>query len=95
MEIAFIRPRNKTFDRYVFFPRKQKKGETVEQFYTILNELAENCDCESREEVIIRDIFITNMLEDDVQRELLHDTADPERAQSIAVNMEMGHQNQQ
>ena len=28
MEIAFIRPRNITFDRYVFFSRKQKKGET-------------------------------------------------------------------
>ena len=95
MEIAFIRPRNITFDRYVFFSRKQKKGETVEQFYSILKELAENCDFENREEVIIRDIFITNMLNDDVQRELLRDTVDPERALSVAVNMEMGHQNQQ
>ena len=95
MEIAFIRPRNITFDRYVFFSRKQKKGETVEQFYSILEELAENCDFENREEVIIRDIFITNMLDDDIQRELLRDTVEPERALSIAVNMEMGHQNQQ
>ena len=95
MEIAFIRPRNITFDRYVFFSRKQKKGETVEQFYSILKELAENCDFENREKVIIRDIFITNMLDDDIQRELLRDTVDPERALSIAVNMEMGHQNQQ
>ena len=95
MEIAFIRPRNITFDRYVFFSRKQKKGETVEQFYSILKELAESCDFENREAVIIRDIFITNMLDDDIQRELLRDTVDPERALSIAVNMEMGHQNQQ
>ena len=35
------------------------------------------------------------MLDDDIQRELLHDTVDPERALSIAANMEMGHQNQQ
>ena len=35
------------------------------------------------------------MLDDDIQRELLRDTVDPERALSIAVNMEMGHQNQQ
>ena len=35
------------------------------------------------------------MLEDDIQRELLCDTVDPERALSNAVNMEMGHQNQQ
>ena len=95
MEIAFIRPQNITFDRYVFFSRKQKKGETVEQFYSILKELAENCDFENREEVIIRDIFITNMLDDDIQRELLRDTVEPERALSIVVNMEMGHQNQQ
>ena len=95
MEIAFIRPRNITFDRYVFFSRKQKKGETVEQFYSILKELAENCDFENREEAIIRDIFITNMLDDDIQRELLRDTVEPERALSIAVNMEMGIQNQQ
>ena len=95
MEIAFIRPRNITFDRYVFFSRKEKKGETVEQFYSILKVLAENCDFENREELIIRDIFITNMLDDDIQRELLRDTVDPERALTIAVNMEMGHQNQQ
>ena len=95
MEIAVIRPRNITFDCYVFFSRKQKKGETVEQFYSILKELAENCDFENREEAIIKDIFITNMLDDDIQRELLRDTVDPERALSIAVNMEMGHQYQQ
>ena len=95
MEIAFIRPRNITFDRYVFFSRKQKKGETVKQFYSILKELAENCDFENCEEVIIREIFITNMLNDDNQCEHLRDTVDSERALSIAANMEMGHQNQQ
>ena len=95
MEMAFIRPRNITFDRYVFFSRKQKKAETVEYFYSILKELSKNCDFENREEVIIRNIFITNMIDDDIQRELLRDTADPERALSLAVNMEMGQQNQQ
>ena len=94
MEIAFIRSRNITFDRYVFFSGKQKKGETAEQFYSILKELAENCDFENRGEVIIRDIFITIMLDDDIQRELLRDTVDPERALSIVVSLEMGHQNQ-
>ena len=95
MEIVVIRPRKITFDCYVFFSRKQKKGEKVEQFYSILKELAENCDFENREEVIIRDIFITNMLDDDLQRKHFRDTVDRERALSIAVNMEMGHQNQQ
>ena len=35
------------------------------------------------------------MLDDDIQRELLRDTVDPDIALSIAVNMEMGQQNQQ
>ena len=95
MEIAFIGPRNINFDCHVFFSRKQKKGEPVDQFYSILKELAENCDFENREEVVIRDIFIKNMLDDDIQRELLRDTVDPERALSIGENMEVGHQNQQ
>ena len=57
--------------------------------------MAENCDFENQEEVIIGDIFITKMLDDDIQRELLRDTVDPERALIIAVIMKMGHQNQQ
>ena len=32
MEIAFIRPSNITYDRFAFFSRKQRKGETVEEF---------------------------------------------------------------
>ena len=49
MEIAFIRPKNIKFDRHLFFLRKQQKGENVERFYSILKELAQNCDFESRE----------------------------------------------
>ena len=48
-----------------------------------------------REEDKLRDIFRTNKLGDDVQRELLHDTVDQERALSIRINMGIGHQNQQ
>ena len=65
------------------------------QLYSVLKKLAENCDFENREEAIIRDIFITNMLEDDIQRKLLRDTIEPETAISLAVNKDLGHQNQQ
>ena len=95
LEIAFIRPRNITFVWYAFFSRKQKKGDTVSQFYSTLKELAENCNFENREEAINWDIFIINMLDDDIQRELLRDTVEHERSLSIAVNMNLGHQNQQ
>ena len=63
LEIAFIRSRNITFDLCVFFSRKQKNGETAEQFYSVLKEFAEKCDFENREEAIIWDIFIANTLD--------------------------------
>ena len=63
------------------------------QLYSVLKELAENCDFENREEVNIQVIVITKMLDDDIQRELLRDTVEPVRALSVAVNMETGHQN--
>ena len=59
-----------------------------------MKELAVNCDFENREEVIIRDIFITNILDDEIQRQHFCDTIDPEKVLSIAVILEMGHQNE-
>ena len=95
MEIAFIRPRKITFDRYVFFSRKQKEWNcrTILQYF----------------ERIGGKLWLRNSRRGDNQRHLHHeyvewrystwtflrDTVDPERALSIAVNMEMGHQNQQ
>ena len=71
LEIALLRPRIITFDRYVFVTRKRMKREAVEQFYSTLKKLAENCDFENCEGAIIPDIFITNMQDDDIQRKLL------------------------
>ena len=74
LDIAFIQLRNITFTlrfRYVFFSTILKKRGDSRSFYSSLKELSESCDFEDREEAIIRDIFITNMLDDDIQRELL------------------------
>ena len=67
----------------------------MEKILSVLKELAEHYDFENREEVIIGDIFITNIPDNDIQQELLRDTVEPKRALSIAFNMEMGHQKQQ
>ena len=67
----------------------------MEQFYGVLKELAGNYDFKNCEEAIIWDIFITNMLDDDIQREPLRDRVEPERTLSIAIIPEMGHLNQQ
>ena len=71
VEEAFIRPRNITFDRLVFLITKLLRGETVEHFYGKLKELTENCEFENKEETLIRDVFITNLMDPEIQKELL------------------------
>ena len=91
---VFIKQRNITFDRYTFLTRKQMKGEPVEKFYGCLRELSLNCDLGSREESIIRDVFIGNMQDGEIQRELLKGTREPKKALEVAISIEMGIQTQ-
>ena len=95
MEEAFIRPRNINFDRHVFLITKQLWGETVEYFYGKLKELAENCDFENKEETLIRDVFITNLMDPKIQKELLKRTVEPRQVQELAINIELGMRNRQ
>ena len=94
VEEAFIRSRNITFDRHVFLIKKRLRGETVEHFYGKLKELAENCDFENKEETLIQDVFITNLIDPEIQKELLKQTVEPRQALELAINMELGMQNQ-
>ena len=95
MEESFTKVRNITYDRFVFYSCKQQKGESVESFYGRLIELAENCNLGSEETTLIRDAFILNMLDHETQKELLKETVEPPKALEIAIQMEMGAQNQQ
>ena len=70
------------------------KGEPVEKFYGCLRELSLNCDLGSHEESIIRDVFIANMQDGEIQRELLKETRKAKKALEIAMNIEMGIQKQ-
>ena len=94
LDRVFIKQRNITFDRYTFLTRKQLKGEPVEKFYGCLRELSSICDLGSHEESIIRDVFIANMQVGEIQKELLEETRRAKKALEIAMNDEMGTQNQ-
>ena len=94
METAFIRQRNITFDRYVFLTTKQTRGESIEHFFGKLKKLSENCELGSQEDTLIRDLFIANMLDPEIQRELLRETLEPAQALRLAINMELGQRNQ-
>ena len=95
MEDTFTIVRNITYDRFVFYSCKQQKGESVESFYGRLIEQAENCSLGSEETTLIRDAFILNMIDHGTQKELLKETVEPSKALKIAIQMEMGAQNQQ
>ena len=91
---TFIRIHYITFDRYLFLTRKQQKGEPIEKFYVHLKELSENCDLGEKGDTIIRDVFIANMQNEDIKKELLKETVEPDKALAIAINIEMGTLNQ-
>ena len=101
LEHLFIKDRNVTFDRYEAFTRKQNKTETLEQFHCGLTELVikgnfkcPNCNNNTLETEIIRDLFTANMTNDEVQKDLLAETKSPEQAFEYAIRREKGLENQ-
>ena len=94
MESTFIRQGNITVDRYMLLTTKQSKGESIEHFFGKLKELSENCDLGNQEDTLIRDLFIANMQDPEIQRELIRETLEPAQALRLAINMELGQRNQ-
>ena len=90
IESTFIRQRNTTFDKYMLLTTKKSKGESIELFFGKSKELSDNCDLGDQEDTLIRDLFIANMQDPEIQRE----TLEPPQARRLAINMELGQQNQ-
>ena len=93
LDEVFTKQRNITFDRYTFLSRKQMKGEPVEKFYGCLRDFSLNCDLGSREESIIRDVFIANMQDGEIRRELLKETREPQKSSRSCDQYRNGHTN--
>ena len=91
----FSKQRNITFNCFTFLTQKQLKGEPIEKFYGYLIDNSLNCDLGSHEESTIRNIFIANMHEGEIQRELLKKTrtAKTKKPLELATNIKMGIQN--
>ena len=96
-----MKERNVNFDRYGAFTRKQGKTESLEQYHCGLTELVVkgnfkcgNCNDGRLETEIIRDLFIANMSNDEVQKDLLAETKTPEQALDYAIRREKGRENQ-
>ena len=70
--------------------QKQRDRESLEQFWGALAEIAKKCDIAAGEEEWIRDIFINNMKNYDIQRKLLTKTLPPRKALNVALIDEKG-----
>ena len=90
LAIASVRKTNVTFERHKLLNRKQRDREPHEQFWGALAEMAKKCDITAGEEEWIRDIFINNMKNYDIQRKLLTETHPPREALNVALIDEKG-----
>ena len=62
--------KNETLDRFEFLSRKQKEHETLRQFWNELNGLVAKCNFGNITESLVKDLFIVNMNNKDVQQKL-------------------------
>ena len=67
---CFEKLKNETLDRFKFLSRKQKENETLRQFWNELNGLAARCNFGTVSESLVKDVFIVNMNNKEVQQKL-------------------------
>ena len=90
-EQAFVKPRNRTLERYEVFSRKQKSNETLRQFWPTLTGMAAKCAFGEQTEGLIMDTFIQNMNNKSVQQTLCTEPKDDSQdAFHFAVAYEEG-----
>ena len=77
LEDIFITTRIIAFEWYNFICRKQKKAESVEQFYADLVELASRADCGDREDEKVRDMFTAHINNEKIAEEFLAQIRSP------------------
>ena len=88
MEEVFIRPINVTFHRNKLLTTKQIKGKSIEHFYGNLKELSEMCKFGNQENSLIRDFFIANMQDLEIEKELLKETVELAEVLRLVINKE-------
>ena len=90
LKTTFTITTNLTYERFKFFGRRQKEHESLEKFHEILSELAKNCKLGELESELVRDIFITNMRNVEIQKKLCIEYLTPENVLSYVLVHEKG-----
>ena len=89
-ETVFRKERNETFETYQLLSRKQRDGETLEVFHSVLSGLAARCFLGALKRRVLRDVFIVNMSNKEAQTELCRSTKTPDEVYRIALSYEWG-----
>ena len=78
---------NRTMDRHNFLSRKQKRNESLHQFWNALNGLAARCNFGNQTEGLVHDIFVLNMSNKLVQEKIC---TEPKEALQFTIAFEDG-----
>ncbi len=68
LDAVFHRERNISVDGVALISRRQRPEKTLEQLHAVLTGLAARCQLAQLEDELVRDIFIANMREPELQR---------------------------
>ena len=68
----FCEPRkNISYERYKFFSRAQKSGETIDQYVTVLRMLSESCELSTLKNSLIKDRIVLGISDTNTRERLL------------------------
>ena len=90
-EEIFKKERNETFETHQLLSRRQREGESLEQFHSVLKGLAAICSLGTLERRILRDVFIVNMTNKEAQTKIYRSTKTPYEVYKIALSYEWGN----
>lgn len=70
--VAFCTPKkNEVYERFVFYQRKQKDGESFDQFHIDIKRLARTCEFQEKENEMLRDRIVMGVVNRRLQQQLL------------------------
>lgn len=75
----FLPQTNVTYERFLFFNRKQHQEESHEQFMVALKNLSKSCQFGTLKDELIKDIFVSGIVDKHLQEKLL-------RAENLDIN---------
>ena len=80
----------KQYERFKLFGRRQKENESLEKIHETLSELAKNCKLGELVSELVREIFITNIRNVEIQKKLCNEYLTPENVLSYVLVHEKG-----